>query len=94
MRKSLPLSPVRGGAKGQRPREEEVAAKLTVSEELGHSRLDVTAAYYGTHRRLPGRGTLIQAAKARAAALAAKESLSEADLRELQAVARAIADGG
>lgn len=88
------VSPVRGGAKGQLPREEEAAAKLTVSEELGHSRLDVTAAYYGTHRRLPGRGTLIRAAKARAAVLAGQESLSEAELRELQALARELLDAG
>jgi len=88
------VSPVRGGLKDQRPKVEEAAAKLTVSEELGHSRLDVTAAYYGTHRRLPGRGALLAAAKARAAVLAGKESLSDAELRELQAVVRAIAEGG
>ena len=67
-----------------------MAAKLTVSEELGHSRLDVTAAYYGTHRQPPGERMLNPAGRARAAVLAGKDCLSEAELRELHALTRQI----
>jgi integrase len=89
------VSPVRDGAEGQQPGQEEAAAKLIVSEELGHSRLDVTtAAYFGTNRRFASRGTLNSTAKARAAVLAGKDTLSDAELRELQALAREILSVG
>ena len=45
--------PVRGGDFSQVPREERDSARLHVAEDLGHGRVDVTVAYYGSARRPP-----------------------------------------
>lgn len=42
-------SPVQGGLVGQVDRETDAMARLRTSEELGHSRICVTTAYYGSH---------------------------------------------
>jgi integrase len=45
-------SPVRGGEKPSgEDIEADIHARYRVSEELGHSRLSVTAAYYGSHQK-------------------------------------------
>lgn len=44
-------TPVRGGKKGELSKEIEDKARIDVSEELGHSRISVTATYYGSHGR-------------------------------------------
>lgn len=43
-------SPVRGGAKPEKG--VETLARMVVAEEAGHTRLNITAAYYGTHKHL------------------------------------------
>jgi len=44
------VPPTRGGKKGQLPKAEELQAKRIISEEMGHSRLAVMGAYYGSQR--------------------------------------------
>lgn len=45
-------SPVRGGNKQSvKDKDADIDARYQVSEELGHSRLSVTAAYYGSHAK-------------------------------------------
>lgn len=44
------LSPVRGGKKGDVDKLADKEARLAVTEKLGHSRLSVTASYYGSNR--------------------------------------------
>jgi integrase len=44
-------SPVRGGKKGDVDPETDYIARMQTSEALGHSRIGVTASYYGSHRR-------------------------------------------
>lgn len=45
------VAPTLGGMKGQKPREEIDIARMQASESLGHSRLSVTNAYYGSFGR-------------------------------------------
>ena len=57
-------SPVRGGNKKSiKDKDADIDARYQVSEELGHSRLSVTAAYYGSHTRQPKRKTTIDDGK-------------------------------
>lgn len=42
-------TPVRGGVKGQMPQDLENKVRYRISEELGHSRIYITTAYYGSH---------------------------------------------
>ncbi|WP_084612680.1 integrase domain-containing protein [Pseudogulbenkiania sp. MAI-1] len=44
-------TPVRGGVKDEIPADLEKRVRYKVSEELGHSRIYITTAYYGSHRR-------------------------------------------
>lgn len=48
-------TPVRGGKKGQVEEGEDKLARQQTSEALGHSRLSVTASYYGSHRKGSGK---------------------------------------
>ncbi|MDZ4099480.1 MAG: integrase domain-containing protein [Methylophilaceae bacterium] len=49
-------SPVRGGGTmSEKDKEADIDARYQVSEELGHSRLSVTAAYYGNNRNITNR---------------------------------------
>lgn len=43
-------TPIEGGALGRIDREKHLAASLNVSRALGHGRIDVTTAYYGSYR--------------------------------------------
>lgn len=44
-------SPVRGGKKGDVDKDIDYKARMATSEALGHSRLSITASYYGSHRQ-------------------------------------------
>nr|WP_294865294.1 integrase domain-containing protein [uncultured Pseudogulbenkiania sp.] len=44
-------TPVRGGVKWEIPPEREREIRYKISEELGHSRIYITTAYYGSHTR-------------------------------------------
>jgi len=45
------IPPTLGGTPGQRPREDLDLTRLQVSEQLGHSRISITGAYYGSFGR-------------------------------------------
>lgn len=45
------IPPTLGGTSGQMPREDLDLARLQVSEQLGHSRISITGAYYGSFGR-------------------------------------------
>lgn len=50
-------TPVRGGVRGELPPDEEAAVRRKVSEELGHSRIQITTAYCGSHPRCSKSGS-------------------------------------
>jgi hypothetical protein len=44
------IPPTRGGAPGQMSKDEERQVRLRTAEEMGHSRISVTGAYFGSTR--------------------------------------------